>query len=113
MYNFDETGFMMGIILTGMVVTSAERRGRPKLAQPGGREWATVIQGVTLKAGLRLPIIVAGKHHLSACYANQAIPEDWIISVSPNGWITNERGVHWIQHFDRHTKRRWMAAIGC
>jgi hypothetical protein len=24
-YNFDETGFMMGVILTGMVVISAER----------------------------------------------------------------------------------------
>jgi predicted HTH domain antitoxin len=29
-YNFDETGFMMGMIASGMVVTGAERRGRPK-----------------------------------------------------------------------------------
>jgi hypothetical protein len=28
-YNFDETGFMMGVISTAMVVTSIERRGRP------------------------------------------------------------------------------------
>jgi hypothetical protein len=30
-YNFDESGFMMGMILTGAVVTSSERRGRLKL----------------------------------------------------------------------------------
>ena len=30
MYNFDETGFLMGIIATMMVVTSAERQGKPK-----------------------------------------------------------------------------------
>ena len=28
-YNFDETGFMMGMILTAMVVTASERRNRP------------------------------------------------------------------------------------
>lgn len=37
---------MMGILSLGMVVTGAERRGRAKIAQPGNREWVTVIQGV-------------------------------------------------------------------
>ena len=45
-YNFDESGFMMGIIAAAMVATGAERRGKPKIAQPGNREWVTVIQGV-------------------------------------------------------------------
>lgn len=31
-YNFNETGFMMGIISTGMVVTSADRRSNTKLS---------------------------------------------------------------------------------
>lgn len=34
-YNFDETGFMIGMVSASMVVTNAERRGRPKLAQQG------------------------------------------------------------------------------
>ncbi|KAF4471327.1 hypothetical protein FALBO_1760, partial [Fusarium albosuccineum] len=34
-YNFDETGFLMGMIASGMVVTGSERRGRPKSVQPG------------------------------------------------------------------------------
>ena len=42
-YNFDETGFMMGIIFVGIVVTTSDGRGKAKLAQPGNREWATVI----------------------------------------------------------------------
>jgi hypothetical protein len=29
-YNFDETGFMMGVICASMVVTRADRRGRGK-----------------------------------------------------------------------------------
>ena len=45
-YNFDKTGFAMGIISTTMVVTSSDRRGRPTLAQPGNRDWVSVIQGI-------------------------------------------------------------------
>ena len=37
-YNFNEAGFMMGVILTGAVVTASERRGRPKAVQPGNQE---------------------------------------------------------------------------
>ncbi len=37
-HKFDETGFIMGIISTAIVVTSSERRSRPNLAQPGNRE---------------------------------------------------------------------------
>ena len=31
-YNFDETGFMMGIIHAGIVVTTSDGRGKAKLA---------------------------------------------------------------------------------
>ncbi|KAL9572022.1 hypothetical protein ACKAV7_003739 [Fusarium commune] len=37
-YNFDEVGFMTGVIVNGMVVTGIERHARPKLVQPGSRE---------------------------------------------------------------------------
>jgi hypothetical protein len=65
-FNFDETGFIMGIISTGMVVTSAERLSNTKLVQPGNREWVTVIQGVNAKGWTVPPyIIVSGKYYLS------------------------------------------------
>jgi len=66
-YNFDETGFMMGQITPTMVVTSSDRKGKPKLAQPGNREWVTVIQGVNSQGWTVPPfIIVKGKYHLSS-----------------------------------------------
>ncbi|RYC80375.1 hypothetical protein BFJ63_vAg16738 [Fusarium oxysporum f. sp. narcissi] len=48
-YNFDEVGFLMSMIASGMVVTGAERRGRPKLVQSGSREWITVIQAINVE----------------------------------------------------------------
>ena len=104
-YNFDETGFMMGVISTGMVVTSAERHSQARLVQPGNREWVTVIQGVNAQ-GWSVPpfIIVTGKYHLSSWYQNSSLPHDWVIATSSNGWTTNERGLEWVQHFDRYTQ---------
>ena len=42
-YNFDETGFIIGVICASIVVTRADRRGRGKAVQPGNREWAIAI----------------------------------------------------------------------
>jgi hypothetical protein len=64
-YNFDETGFMMGIISTTLVVTTSEKAGRAKSRQPGNREWVTVIQGVNT-TGWALPpfVVVKGSNIL-------------------------------------------------
>jgi hypothetical protein len=103
-YNFDEIGFLMGIISTVMVVTSSERRGRRKTKQPGNRKWTTVIQGIS-SLGWAIPpfIIVEGSYHLSSWNKDSPLPKDWVISTSENGWTTNELGLKWIQHFDKHT----------
>jgi hypothetical protein len=106
-YNFDETGFMMGIISTAMVVTSSDGRTNAKRMQPGNREWATVIQGVNSQGWTVPPfVIVAGKNHLTSWYQNSGFPPEWVIAVSENGWTTNERGMDWIRHFDQHTRSR-------
>ena len=42
-FNFDETGFQMGVISTAKVITGAERSQKPVSVQPGNREWVTVI----------------------------------------------------------------------
>jgi hypothetical protein len=106
-YNFDETGFAMGVISTGKVVTSSKKAAKAKLIQPGNREWVTVIQGVGA-TGFCLPpfIVVAGKNHLSTWYQNSPLPPDCVITTSPNGWTTNEIGLQWIQHFEKHTQIR-------
>jgi hypothetical protein len=106
-YNFDETGFMMGIISTGMVVTTSDGLSRAKLAQPGNREWATVIQGVNA-LGWAIPpfIILAAQYHLANWYTECNLPADWRIATTENGWTTNAVGLDWIKHFDYHTATR-------
>jgi hypothetical protein len=106
-YNFDETGFMMGVISTAMVVTSSERSGRAKAIQPGNREWVTVIQAVNA-LGWSLPpfVVVKGVYILLSWYDEFKLPKHWRLSVSDNGWTTNEIGLDWIKHFELHTQSR-------
>jgi len=86
MYNFDETGFMMGVISSQLVVTSVYRRGKAKLVQPGSRIWTTVIQGINALGWAISPyIIFAEKAHIGTWYDNNFIPHDWVIGVSDNG----------------------------
>ena len=56
-YNFDKTGFMIGIIGLHMVVIHANRQGRSKAIQPGNREWATAIVCISGE-GVALPLFL-------------------------------------------------------
>lgn len=97
----------MGVTLTAKVVTGSERRSQPKAVQPGNREWVIVIQGINAQ-GWAIPpfIIFAGKYHFSTWYEGDDIPPEWAIALSENGWTTNQLGIKWLQHFDKHTKDR-------
>ena len=85
-YNFNETGFIIGIISAQSVVTASDRQNRPKGTQPGNREWATVIQRINA-CGWAIPpfVIFAGKNHLSAWYEGDDIPPTWHFAVSETG----------------------------
>jgi DDE superfamily endonuclease/helix-turn-helix, Psq domain len=106
-YNFDETGFMMGIICAAMVVTRADRRGRGKAVQPGNREWATAITCINGE-GWSIPpfLVVQGAYHLSNWYTESGLSQDWVIKPTSNGWTNNETGLEWLKHFDKHTAAR-------
>jgi hypothetical protein len=43
-YNFDETGFAMGLVNTARVITRADYYGKARVVQPGNREWVTSIE---------------------------------------------------------------------
>ncbi|KAF4969921.1 hypothetical protein FSARC_2940 [Fusarium sarcochroum] len=107
LWNFDETGFMMGMIASGMIVTGSERLGRPKSVQPGNREWITVIQAVNAEGRVIPPFIIgAGQYHLANWYQEATLLGDWVIATSQNGWTDNQLGLEWLKHFDRSTAKR-------
>ena len=106
-YNMDETGFQMGITSTSKVVCGLEtKQSHAKALQPGNREWVTSIVAVNA-SGWALPaqIIFAATKHQSLWY--HELPKDYTISVSKNGWTTDELGVEWLYKvFEPYTASR-------
>jgi hypothetical protein len=107
-YNFDETGFQMGVGGSVRVVTASERRLRPLQVQPGDREWVTLIAAINAMGWVLPPFFIfKAKNHDQAWYHN---PKDWRIGVSKNGWTTNELGLEWLKHFIQHTTARTVGS---
>lgn len=104
-WNFDETGFLMGVIGPVLVVTSSDRRANTKLIQPGNREWVSVIQGVNSE-GCTIPpfIVFKGNWHMSNWYGEEGLPYGWQSRTTKNGWTTNETALEWIKHFDKSSR---------
>jgi hypothetical protein len=96
-YNFDETGFAMGLISSQKVVTRAEYYGRRSILQPGNREWVTAIETICAD-GYSLPpcIIFKGQVYIAGWFESN-LPGDWRIEVSNNGWTTDAIGLRWLQ----------------
>ncbi|EED16659.1 conserved hypothetical protein [Talaromyces stipitatus ATCC 10500] len=88
-YNFDETGFAMGLCATAKVITGSDRYARPKLLQPGNREWVTAIEA-TNSTGWAIPsyIIFKAKKNVRLGWFDD-LPSDWRINISENGleWL--------------------------
>jgi hypothetical protein len=97
-YNFDETGFAMGLIATTKVVTRSNMPGRPHLIQPGQREWVTTIECINTR-GWSLPtcIIFKGRVYIEGWFEEINLPSSWRIEISANGWTTDEIGLQWLQ----------------
>jgi hypothetical protein len=97
-YNFDETGFAMGLVATTQVVTRADMYQKGLFVQPGNREWVTSIECIN-STGWSLPpcIIFKGKVHIEGWYQEPSLPHDWRIEVSPNGWTSDEIGLRWLK----------------
>lgn len=95
-YNFDETGFAMGLTATAKVITRAEYYGRRALLQPGNREWVTVIESISAAGYVLPPYIIFTHKSLNLAWA-EGLPPDWILDNSPNGWTSDEIGLRWLQ----------------
>ena len=96
-YNFDGTGFAIGLTATTRVISRSEYYGRRALLQPGNREWVTVIE-CTNASGWALPPCVIFKGNVFIKSWFDSLPSDWRFEVSPNGWTSDEIGIRWLEN---------------
>ncbi len=106
-YNFDETGFIIGVICPVIVVTRTDRRGRGKAVQLGNREWATAIAYINSKGwSVPLFLVVQGKNYLLNQYTDGGLLPDQVIKPTSNRQTNNKTGLEQLKHFDKHPTTR-------
>ena len=111
-WNFDETGFAMGLCTTSKVITAAERSERPRTVIQGNREWVTIIECIG-SSGCYIPplVILKGKEQQAIWYQEANLPQEWQIATSPNGWTSDSIGLHWLKEvFDPYSKNHSVGA---
>ena len=104
-YNFDETGFQIG-------VSSGEKVLVPKgtravyTADPENRELITSVETINY-GGRKVPpmIIFAGAYHLRRNFNND-LDGDILFARSSSGYSNDKLGLKYLEHFNRHTQSK-------
>ena len=104
----------MGVISTSKVITTSDRKGRPRTKQPGNRKWVTAIEAISARGQAIPPFIIFDSKLHQATWYQTGVPVTWKIAVSDNGWTNNRLGLEWIQYFYENTKKckgKWRLLI--
>ncbi|KAK9564249.1 hypothetical protein V6Z77_010319 [Aspergillus fumigatus] len=107
-YNFDECGFQPGEGKSRKVISSKGSKV-PDLAESERGENITAIECVAADGWQMDPwFIFKGNGIFMEFWFNEseALPPDTTIATSPNGWISDELAVQWLQSFINATNER-------
>lgn len=106
-WNFDETGFRIGVGRKQRVVVSAKhKRRKDYIPSTSGKGYATSIECISAAGGVIPPfVILQGKHILAKWYELELDP-DTAITVSESGYTNDELTLQWIKHFEYHTRSK-------
>lgn len=106
MYNFDETGFRVGCGRQQKIITK-EEKARVVLEDPENRDFISSIECVS-SDGLVIPnmIILSGKSHLEKLFLHNDLDRNVTVAVSETGYNNDELSLHWLEHFDKNTRKK-------
>jgi hypothetical protein len=110
-YNFDECGFQPGLGKSRNVVGS--KGSCPDLAEAERGETITAVECIAADGWHMDPLFIfkSGVFMESWYYESEDLPPNTITATSPNGWISDEISLGWLQYFidatnhDGRTKR--------
>jgi len=109
-YNFDETGFRIGIGHDQWVVTRDAKRPLTQ-ASSSNRELVTVIETISGDGGVLPPmIIVPGALHMEDWYTRTAVPDNFLIGLSDSGYSNDRFALKWLYHFEAFSSKRQVGA---
>jgi hypothetical protein len=103
LYNFDETGFRIGIGKDQWIITRDPRR-KIVSGNRTNREYVTVVEAISTDGFSTPPLIILNAQQLQ----NRRFENlhDECIAVTDSGYINDLLAYQWIQHFEKSTRLR-------
>jgi hypothetical protein len=107
-YNFDECGFQPGQGRSRKVLGS--KSSCPDLAETERGETITAVECISADGWLMDPLFIfkgSGKNFMEAWfYGSENLPHETTTALSPNGWISDELALYWLDEFVIQTAHR-------
>jgi len=104
-WNFDKTGFRMGVERYQKVIIKAKNKNNPRFADPDNRELVTSIKCVNcVGASIPAVIVLAGKQLLESMINNN-LDNDVAFTFSDIDYSNDIIILQWLKHFDQHSKK--------
>ena len=105
-YNFDETGFRIGIGRDQWVVTREPERP-PSIRSSSNRELITLVECVSGDSLVLPPMLIApGTLHMEDWYTKTSIPDAYLVGGSESGYSNEKLALDWIRHFNYFSSHR-------
>jgi hypothetical protein len=104
-YNFDETGFRIGMGRHQKIVTR-DPKVQAYIESSTNRDYVTLVEAVS-GDGFTLPpmVIINATTHREHWFPS-SLDDHYLMGVSDSGYSNDELGLKWIHHFDRFTIKR-------
>ena len=105
-YNFDETGFRIGIGRDQWIITR-DPSHQAYLGSSTNHELVSICETIS-GDGVALPpmVIIPCVIHQESWYTTTRIPGDYLMATSESGYNNDESTIKWLAHFERFSAKR-------
>lgn len=110
-YNFDETGFSVGVGKDQWVITKDDTNARLYMEDPNNREYITSVECVGGRRDvISNMLILSEKQHLEKYFEENNLEDNVYLAVSDSGYSNDEIGVQWLEYFNKCTWKKRKGA---
>lgn len=118
-WNFDETGFVVGYLQKGTFLWTYQEVDQPILTDAHDTVLVTVVEAISATGGVIDPFIILPGIVIPVKWVVNHLPKDTTLTTTPTGYTNDMAAFEWIQHFERLTRpsdpaeKRLVVMDGC
>ncbi|KJZ78873.1 hypothetical protein HIM_01646 [Hirsutella minnesotensis 3608] len=105
-WNFDETGFMVGYLQKGTFLWTFNEIDKPVLTDAHDTVSVTAIEAISASGEVIPSFLILPGVQIPVRWVDNDLDGDTIITTSPKGYTNDIIAIEWIKHFELHTRPR-------